>query len=159
MRHLRLVPSTEPETVMRVRIAFASGDRRRVDQHFGAAEAFAIYELVDDEARLVEAVHFQEGDTAMDGLVGSHEGKLAGKIALLAGCVAVYCNAVGASAIKQLLGAGIQPMKVEEGAQIDVLLGDLRASLASSPPPWLAKHLTVRDGGRFDAMEAEGWAE
>ncbi len=140
---------------MRVKIAFASSDRRLVDQHFGAAEAFCLYEFAEDDARLVEVAEFHDSDTAMDG----HEGKLASKIALLEGCVAVYCNAVGASAIKQLLAAGIQPMKVDEGAQIDELLCGLNQSLKDSPPPWLAKHRQPRDADRFAAMEAEGWSE
>ena len=140
---------------MSVRIAFASSDRKRVDQHFGAAEAFAIYELSDDEARLGEVAEFTDHDTAMDG----NENKLAGKIALLSGCAAVYCNAVGASAIKQLLAAGIQPMKVEEGEIIDALLCGLAQSLEGTAPAWLAKNLRPRDENRFEAMDAEGWNE
>ena len=157
MRHLRLVTSIEEMPPMTVRIAFATGDRKQVDQHFGAAEAFAIYELVDGEARLVELAQFTDSDTAMDG----HEGKLASKIALLEGCAAVYCNAVGASAVKQLLAAGIQPMKVEEGASIEKLLNGLTRSMASEPPTWMVKHLKQPgdDADRFAAMDAEGWSE
>ncbi len=155
MRHLRLVTSTE-EAAMTVKIAFATSDRKQVDQHFGAAEAFAIFELSPDDARLVEVAEFSDDDTAMDG----HEGKLAGKIALLDGCAAVYCNAVGASAVKQLLAAGIQPMKVEEGEPIDALLCGLNQSLTGEPPAWMAKHLK-REGGtdRFANMAEEGWSE
>ncbi|MBI5330221.1 MAG: nitrogen fixation protein NifX [Betaproteobacteria bacterium] len=140
---------------MSVKIAFASSDRRAVDQHFGAAEAFCIYTLAEDDARLVEVAEFHDSDTAMDG----HEGKLASKIALLEGCAAVYCNAVGASAIKQLLAAGIQPMKTPEGALVEELLCGLNQSLKKEPPAWLAKHLQPKDGDRFAAMEAEGWSE
>lgn len=155
MRHLKLVHSTEAAPAMSVRIAFASADRKTVDQHFGAAEAFVIYELSADDARLVEAVQFHDSDTAMDG----HEGKLAAKIVLLDGCAAVYCNAVGASAIKQLLAAGIQPMKVGEGTAVDELLCGLNQAMLSEPPVWLAKHMKTRDGSRFDAMDEEGWSE
>ncbi len=155
MRHLRLVTPTE-DANMSVKIAFASSDRRQVDQHFGAAESFAIYELSDDETRLVEVAEFTDRDTAMDG----HEGKLAGKIDLLAECAAVYCNAVGASAIKQLLARGIQPLKVEEGTLIDTLLDELNRSLAGSPPAWMLKQLKRQDAGdRFGSMAAEGWEE
>ena len=157
MRHLRLVTSIEEMPPMTVRIAFATSDRKQVDQHFGAAEAFAIYELSDGEAKLVELAQFTDSDVAMDG----HEGKLASKIALLEGAAAVYCNAVGASAVKQLLAAGIQPMKVEEGTSIDELLNGLNASMASDPPAWMAKYLKQPgdDSQRFAAMEAEGWSE
>lgn len=154
MRHLRLVLPTE-ESTMSVKIAFASSDRRQVDQHFGAAESFAIYELSDD-ARLVEVAEFTDSDTAMDG----HEGKLASKIDLLQDCAAVYCNAVGASAIKQLLARGIQPLKVEEGTLIDTLLGELNQSLASNPPAWMVKQIKRQNAGdRFGSMAEEEWQE
>jgi nitrogen fixation protein NifX len=155
MRHLKLVHSTDPEPIMSVKIAFASADRKTVDQHFGAAEAFVIYELSEDDARLIEAVQFHDADTAMDG----HEGKLAAKIALLDGCAAVYCNAVGASAIKQLLAAGIQPMKVEEGIAVDELLCGLNQAMLNAPPAWMSRHLKAGDSSRFDAMDEEGWSE
>jgi nitrogen fixation protein NifX len=155
MRHLKLVHSIEGNPAMSVKIAFASSDRRAVNQHFGAAEAFCIYQLAEDDARLLEVAEFHDGDIAMDG----HEGKLAAKIELLQGCAAVYCNAVGASAVKQLLAAGIQPMKVEEGTPVDGLLCMLNRSLKDAPPAWLAKRLQARDADRFADMEAEGWSE
>lgn len=151
MRHLRLIKPTEAEE-MKVRIAFATSDRRAVNQHFGAAEAFAIYEVGEHETRLIEVAEFME--TAMDG----HEGKLAGKVALLGECAAVYCNAVGASAIQQLLAAGIQPMRVDEGAVIDELLCGLQRSMNNDPPLWLAKHLKRQSGGKGFA-EDEEWCE
>ncbi|WP_240754796.1 NifB/NifX family molybdenum-iron cluster-binding protein [Parasulfuritortus cantonensis] len=155
MRHLKLVHSTEAAPAMSVKIAFASADRKTVDQHFGAAEAFVIYELSENDARLIEAVQFHDSDVAMDG----HEGKLAAKIALLGDCAAVYCNAVGGSAIKQLLAAGVQPMKVPEGTPVDELLCGLNQAMLSDPPVWMAKRLKTAAADRFEAMDAEGWSE
>ena len=57
MRHLRLVENTE-EHAMNVKIAFATSDRRAVNQHFGAAESFAIYEVGESETRLIEVAEF-----------------------------------------------------------------------------------------------------
>lgn len=151
MRHLRLVKSTEADD-MKVKIAFATSDRRAVNQHFGAAEAFAIYELGEREMRLIEVAEFIE--TAMDG----HEGKLAAKVELLGDCAAVYCNAAGASAIQQLLAGGIQPMRVDEGTLIDELLFGLQQSLVNEPPLWLAKHMKKQSGGKSFA-EDEEWQE
>lgn len=151
MRHLRLVKFTEAAE-MKVKIAFATSDRKAVNQHFGAAEAFAIYELGEQGASLVEVAQFTE--TAMDG----HEGKLAAKVLLLGDCAAVYCNAVGASAIQQLLAAGIQPMRVDEGAAIEELLCGLQKNLTHEPPLWLAKHLKKQSGGSHFA-EDEEWQE
>jgi nitrogen fixation protein NifX len=150
VRHLRLVKTIE-EANMTVKIAFATSDRRAVNQHFGAAGAFAIYELGEKESRLVEVAEFIE--TAMDG----HEGKLAAKVDLLGDCAAVYCNAVGASAIQQLLAKSIQPMRVEEGVLIDELLQGLQKNLVNDPPVWMAKRLKKQSGGSFDADEE--WQE
>lgn len=151
MRHLRLIKPTE-EAAMKVKIAFATSDRRAVNQHFGAAEAFAIYEVGETETRLIEVAEFIE--TAMDG----HEGKLAAKVELLGDCAAVYCNAVGASAIQQLLAASIQPMRVDEGTLIDELLCGLQKNLVNDPPVWLAKHLKKQAGGKNFADDEE-WQE
>jgi nitrogen fixation protein NifX len=151
VRHLRLVKPIE-ENEMKVKIAFATSDRRAVDQHFGAAESFAIYELGERETRLVEVAEFIE--TAMDG----HEGKLAAKVELLGDCAAVYCNAAGASAIQQLLAGGIQPMRVDEGTLIDELLGGLQKNLTNEPPLWLAKHMKKQDRENSFAADEE-WQE
>ncbi len=151
MRHLRLVKPIK-EKDMTVKIAFASNDRRLVNQHFGAAEAFAIFAMSETDAHLVEVAEFIE--TAMDG----HEGKLAAKIELLDGCAAVYCNAVGASAIQQLLVKGIQPMRVDEDSAIDGLLGNLQKSMQRDPPVWLAKYIRRQEStDRFSTDEE--WQE
>lgn len=150
MRHLRLIKPTE-EATMTVKIAFATSDRKAVNQHFGAAESFAIYEVGETETRLIEVAEFIE--TAMDG----HEGKLAAKVELLGDCAAVYCNAVGASAIQQLLAASIQPMRVDEGTLIEELLLGLQRNLVNDPPVWLAKHLKKQSSSNF--AEDEEWQE
>jgi nitrogen fixation protein NifX len=151
MRHLRLVKPIK-ENEMTVKIAFASNDRQLVNQHFGAAEAFAIFAMSETDFKLVEVAEFIE--TAMDG----HEGKLAAKIELLDGCAAVYCNAVGASAIQQLLAKGIQPMRVDEGSVIDSLLSCLQKSMQADTPVWLAKHIKKQvSTDRFSSDEA--WQE
>jgi nitrogen fixation protein NifX len=150
VRHLRLVDTKE--IAMLVKIAFATSDRRAVNQHFGAAESFAVYEVGESESRLIEVAEFIE--TAMDG----HEGKLAAKVELLGDCAAVYCNAVGASAIQQLLAKGIQPMRVDEGTLIDELLCGLQKNLVNDPPVWLAKHIKKQtNAGSF--AEDEEWQE
>lgn len=157
-RRLRVVSFGEEAQEMErtVKVAFATSDRRSVDQHFGAAEAFAIYRVDPAHAALVEATQF--GRLSMDG----NEDKLAAKIAALEGCVAVYCQAVGASAVNQLLAAGIQPLKVPAGTPVSDLVDALRAELRDGPSAWLSRAMRLqagRAGDRFDDMEAEGWSE
>lgn len=139
-----------------IKVAFATTDMMHINQHFGSAKSFAVYAVDPERAELLEAAQF--GELAQDG----NEDKLSAKIQLLDGCAAVYCQAVGASAIKQLVAQGIQPIKVHEGSRIKDLIIDLQNEMKSGPSNWLAKAINQNKGPdpkRFDAMEEEGWKE
>lgn len=139
-----------------VKVAFATADMKHVDQHFGAAESFAIYAVEQDASHLVEVIQF--GQLEMDG----SEDKLAAKIAALAGCIAVYCQAIGASAVNQLRPHGIQPIKVPAGTPLTQAICSLQTEMREGPSAWLARaleHQQPARGNRFDTMEAEGWNE
>ncbi|MCG7865292.1 MAG: nitrogen fixation protein NifX [gamma proteobacterium symbiont of Stewartia floridana] len=157
-RRLQLVGCTTEDKWMEtaLKVAFATSDMKRVDQHFGAAQSFAIYALDQQKVCFVEAVEF--GKLDMDG----NEDKLVAKIDALKGCIAVYSQAVGASAINQLKMKGIQPVKISPGASISSLLESLQQELREGPGSWLAraiKNTMPADPSRFDEMEQEGWEE
>lgn len=137
-----------------LKLAFATGDRVTVNQHFGAAVGFAIYALDGERWQLVELAEFPP--ESMDG----NENKLPAKIAALAGCAAVYCLAAGGSAVKQLLAAGVQPVRLDDEAPIESLLKQVSAAIRDGGIPWVDKALRKDDGaGRFERMAAEGWDE
>ncbi|MET0052052.1 MAG: NifB/NifX family molybdenum-iron cluster-binding protein [Candidatus Thiodiazotropha sp.] len=157
-RRLQLVGCTTEDEWMTtaLKVAFATRDMKHVDQHFGAAQSFAIYAVNQDKVCLVEAVEF--GKLSMDG----NEDKLGAKIDALDGCIAVYSQAVGASAINQLKLKGIQPVKTSEGTSINSLLEFLQEELRQGPGSWLARAIqnaVPADPSRFDQMEADGWEE
>jgi nitrogen fixation protein NifX len=190
-----------------LKVAFATSDMKHVDQHFGAAHAFAIYAVDQEQVCFVEASEFgrldmdrsegrrrgpiEDGDPPAGGetgpngsklgasvshrrshprdagpllnVSGHYEDKLAAKIAVLEDCIAVYSQAVGASAINQLKAKGVQPVKVSPGSEISDLLESLQDELRKGPSSWLVKAMiastTPADPSRFDEMEAEGWEE
>ena len=149
-----------------LKVAFASSDMTHVDQHFGAAHSFVIYAVDQERSCFLEAVEFggQEGPSEGPRMkaTGFNENKLADKITVLEGCIAVYSQAVGASAINQLKARGIQPIKVSSGTLISDLLGALQEELRQGPSSWLARAIesaTPSDPSRFDRMEEEGWQE
>ena len=161
-RRLQLVdsqPQTENGEVWldtAIKVAFATSDMKHVDQHFGAAQSFAIYALDMDRISFLEASEF--GRLDMDG----NEDKLAIKIDILQGCIAVYSQAIGASAINQLKAKQIQPVKVSPGVLIDDLLESLQEELRQGPGSWLARAIASTlpaDHARFDQMDEEGWEE
>jgi len=137
-----------------LKVAFATSDRTTVDQHFGASLGFAIHAIDGERTRLVEVAEFPE--ESMDG----NEDKLAQKISALTGCAAVYCLAVGGSAVRQLLAAGIQPFRLDDERSIDSLLDELRRAVHDGGVAWIDR--IVRrdaDADRFDRMAEEGWQE
>ncbi len=139
-----------------LRVAFASADRATVDQHFGAAIGFAIYAIDGERTQLVELAEFPP--ETMDG----NENKLPAKIAALAGCHAVYCLAAGASAVKQLLASGIQPVRLDDEEDIEHLLRQISLAIREGGIGWVDKVLRqARDAGadRFARMAEEGWDE
>ncbi len=137
-----------------LKVAFATDDRIAVNQHFGATLGFAIYALDGEHARLVQVSEFAE--ESMDG----NENKLADKIGALEGCAAVYCLAVGGSAVRQLMACGIQPVRLDDEVTIEALLVRLRTAIREGGIAWIDK-LVKRggDGSRFDRMAEEGWQE
>jgi len=155
IRRMRIVEQESISMETALKIAFCTDDMKLVNQHFGSAKTFAIYAVDIDRSELLEVAEF--GKLEQDG----NEDKLATKIGLLDGCAAIYCEAVGASAIRQLLAAGIQPVKVYRGSLISDLLEDFQSELRTGPAAWVAKALAKQGGGqeKFSQMEAEGWEE
>ena len=128
-RRLTLVEDFDGDGFMEkaLKVAFATTDQVHVDQHFGSAVRFAVYHVTMDEARIAEAIAFE---------AASHDGnedKLAARIAALGGCAAVYCQAVGASAIAQLKKVGVQAAEggarnADQGAACPVAAGAARGA-------------------------------
>ena len=157
-RRLQLVRGEPEDRWMEtaLKVAFATSDMKHVDQHFGATRSFAIYALDAERAGLAEAVEFGHAEAT-----GHDPDRLAARISALEGCIAVYCLAVGASAIRQLKSRGVQPVKISSDTPIGELLGTLQQELRDKPGGWLARAIGAAeaDASRFDQMEADGWEE
>lgn len=152
-RQLRVVG---PEIETALKVAFATTDMKSVNQHFGSSQSFAVYAVDPDEFQLLEVAQF--GHLAHDG----NEDKLVAKISMLADCSAVYSQACGASAVRQLMTKGIQPVRVEPDTRITDLIVALQYEMRVGPSAWLAKAIRQQQGvdvARFDAMEDEDWSE
>lgn len=158
-RRLKILDCDTDDELMEqtaLKVAFASTDMKQVNQHFGSAESFVIYAVDPEHSKMLEVTQF--GELAQDG----NEDKLVTKMKALQGCIAVYSQAVGASAVRQLKALGIQPVKVSAGSDISELLSSIQEELCSGPATWLARAIKAQqpsDPDRFDDMEAEGWDE
>ncbi|TVZ38826.1 nitrogen fixation protein NifX [Alteromonadaceae bacterium 2753L.S.0a.02] len=132
-----------------LKIAFATDDGDYVNQHFGSSRSFVIYDITPEGYHLASVAEF--------GSLEENQGddKLAAKLEFLDGCIAVYCRACGASAIRQLLESHIQPLKVVDDAPIKALIKAFQRELNEGPSSWLAKAINrQKTMSEFDLMES-----
>ncbi|HBA32861.1 MAG TPA: dinitrogenase iron-molybdenum cofactor [Gammaproteobacteria bacterium] len=137
-------------------VAFASQEGDMVDQHFGSAQAFYVYQVRVESNGLIASKHF--GYEKKDG----NEDKLKPKLTWLQGSDVVYCGSIGGSATRQLVTLGITPIQVKGGPDIDELLDSLQTQLRGVPEFWLANILKKKQKQaageeRFDIDDDESW--
>ncbi len=128
-----------------MKVAFASTDGRHVDEHFGRAGMFRIYEFTKDGYTDLGPRVFAEGrDAVVESTRGQgslHEFAVEDKVVKLADCKVVYITAIGGPSAARLTKHGMMPVKVAEGSDIETLAGLLMEAIRPSPPPWLRKLL------------------
>jgi len=126
-----------------LKIAFASDDRLRVNLHFGGADTLVVYDVSPGRADLIGVGRFVKADPTgtrvRAGLADTAQDKLAAKLEFLEGCTAVYATSVGASAIRRLMRAGIQPIIVEDGRDILDLLDEVSSAIRRGGLAWVER--------------------
>jgi len=130
-----------------MKVAFATTDGINIDEHFGRAGLFAVYELKVDGYEFLEMRKFAEGrDLEIEktkGLGVEHESKVENKVTKLADCKIVYLTEIGGPSAARLAKKGIMPIKVKEIVSIKESMEKLLTAAQASPPPWLKKALYV----------------
>jgi nitrogen fixation protein NifX len=128
-----------------MKVAFATTDGKQVDEHFGRAGMFAIYEIVETGYRFVEMRKFADGmdmavvDTKDMGAL--HDDAVQNKVDRLSDCKLIYLTEIGGPSAARLVKKGIMPMKMKEIVSIESALDQLLETIRKSPPPWLRKAL------------------
>jgi len=136
-----------------MKVAFATTDGKQVDEHFGRAGMFAVYELTDQGSDFVELRKFSDGmdksvtDTKDMGPL--HDSAVQAKVERLADCKLIYLTEIGGPSAARLIKKGIMPMKVKEIVSIESALNQLKNTIRQSPPPWLRKAMqAIEDRGQ-----------
>jgi nitrogen fixation protein NifX len=80
-----------------MKVAFTSSTGEMIDQHFGMAQAFHLWDIGPDEARFLEAVTV--GEHGMD-----EEDRIVARARALADCAIVYTMQIGGPAAARLVG-------------------------------------------------------
>ncbi len=129
-----------------IRVACASNTGEMLDGHFGSCARFLIYQVSQDEARLVD-VRAAKGEGDAD--------KNAFRAGLLFDCQVLYVQSIGGPAAAKVVRGGVHPIKWPDGGEAGSALKQLQDVLGGSPPPWLAKVMGVDAEARVkDAREA-----
>ena len=131
-----------------MKVAFATTNGTTVDEHFGRAGMFAIYEITDKGHQFVEVRKFSDGmdksltDTRDQGPL--HDNAVQGKVDRLADCKLIYLTEIGGPSAARLVKKGIMPMKMKEPVAIVNALAQLEETIRKSPPPWLRKAMNKK---------------
>jgi nitrogen fixation protein NifX len=115
-----------------IKVAFTSTDGQTIDQHFGKAEAFYVWQITPDQATCVSRVTTPPGTEET-------EDKILERARLLEGCAIVCTGTIGGPAAAKLVSRHIHPMKMKEGTSIEEVVAKLQGVLSGRPPPWLRK--------------------
>ncbi|QSV44321.1 nitrogen fixation protein NifX [Geobacter benzoatilyticus] len=115
-----------------MKVAFTSSTGEMIDEHFGMAKNFHIWEIGSDASSFVETITIgQQGD--------DEEDRIAARAAALKDCAIVYTMAIGGPAAAKLVALRIHPMKTNSPVSLPETVGRLQEVLQGTPPPWLRK--------------------
>ena len=115
-----------------MKVAFASTDKIHVDEHFGKAKEFFLWEIGADKAEFTGLLQVDEGD-------GDADDRIEARSAALADCAIVYVGQIGGPAAARLVAKKIHPLKSKTAEPITEIVEKLQQVLQTNPPPWLRK--------------------
>lgn len=117
-----------------MKVAFTSSTGETVDEHFGMASAFSVWDVSGDEAVFVGRVESVSAE-------GDEEDRIAARADVIADCTIVYTMQIGGPAAAKLIARKIHPMKTNVPVPVAEVIGKLQEVLRGNPPPWLRKAL------------------
>ncbi len=129
-----------------MKVAFTSSDGKTIDQHFGMAAEYCIWEVGPESAEPLTRVSplITEGD---------EEDRTAARANAVSGCAIVCTVQIGGPAAAKLVARKIHPMKTGTEVPIAEMVSKLQQVLKGSPPPWLRKAMGIEAAPSFSADE------
>ena len=131
-----------------MKVAFASTRGTTVDEHFGRAGAFAIYDITPEGATFLELRRVSDSDLDTEvvvtrGMGDLHDAAIASKIDKLADAKIVYFTEIGGPSAAKLVRRGVMPLKAEPSTSIESLAAQLVETMRTRPAPWMRKALAA----------------
>ncbi|MHB1323936.1 MAG: NifB/NifX family molybdenum-iron cluster-binding protein [Coriobacteriia bacterium] len=129
-----------------MKVAFATTSGEAVDEHFGRASTFAVYDVTPAGTEFLEMRRVAEGDfddliISTRGLGSLHEDAVSAKIGKLDDVKIVYFSEIGGPSAAKLVRAGIMPLKAAIGTGIASAADRLVETMRTNPAPWMRRVL------------------
>ena len=125
-----------------MKVAFASSDGLQVNQHFGQATAFHVWDIQLGGAQCIGRIEQPARDL-------EDEDHILAKATALEGCSIACSVQIGGPAAAKLVARHIHPMKTNTEVPIAELVEKLQNVLRGDAPPWLAKAMGMEPKRRF----------
>lgn len=126
-----------------MKVAFATTDGVSINEHFGRAGMFAVYEVTPEGHALVENRVFAEGrDKRVEESRGDndvHDSVMDKKVERLADCKIICFTNIGSPSAARLVNKGIMPLKIKEPTTIEESLTQLVNTSKTASSPWLKR--------------------
>ncbi|MHB8761585.1 MAG: NifB/NifX family molybdenum-iron cluster-binding protein [Coriobacteriia bacterium] len=138
-----------------MKVAFATTSGEAVDEHFGRASTFAVYDVTPEgtiflEMRRVAEGAFDDEIVASRGLGSLHDDAVTAKIGKLGDVKIVYFSEIGGPSAAKLIRAGIMPLKAAAGTGIASAADRLVQTMRTKPAPWMRRALADDASARLD---------
>jgi nitrogen fixation protein NifX len=121
-----------------MKVAFTSSDGKRINEHFGSASAFYLWDIEPDRAACVGRVDWPE-ESGEGNASKAGEDRITARATALIDCSIVCTLQIGGPAAAKLVARHIHPMKTQVETPISEMVGKLQYVLRGDAPPWLAK--------------------
>ncbi len=145
-----------------MKVAFATTAGTAIDEHFGRAGTFSIWDITPEGGRFVELRKVAEGDLDTEvvstrGLGAVHDDALSAKIEKLADVRIVYFTEIGGPSAAKLVRRGIMPLKAEPSTAIEPTAEKLAETMRDRPAPWMRRALAGEEcAGPREPVEPDG---
>lgn len=117
-----------------MKVAIASNDGIHINDHFGWAKQFALYEVGETGFEFLHMID-------CSGEVEEEKEKLRYRIDAIGEADIMYCSQIGPTASKMVLANRIHPIRGSEVETIEEALGVLVRMIKTNPPMWLLRIL------------------
>lgn len=115
-----------------MKVAFATSDNETIDQHFGLATKFAVWEITTDKASF-------SGMAEIEATTDYEDDKIDARLKVLDHCTIIYVTQIGGPAAARLVANKIHPVKSKGNEKIEEVVNKLQQVLQGNPPPWLRR--------------------